>query len=373
MTLEVERDALLGALKQVADVVPGRTTIPVLANLMLVAEAGTLTVTSTDLDIEASVTIEAAGEIATTIDKNKLVAAVNSLKPGRLTITPVDGRAAAVTIKSGRAVRTLSTLPASDFPKRKPPEVATTFVLGGPVLARLLDACHVAQSTDETRYYLMGVYLHLVDGHLRAAAADGFRLVRAEVPMPPAAEGMPQVIVPTKAVTLLRKLIGKGEVTLSVSENAIQAVTGRVQVIAKVVDGTFPDYQRIIPDEAAGTNQLIGGRDTLLSAAMGVAAVVDAEGDRKLRSIRMDLTPGLETQKVSARDSAGSSADEEIEARAIGSTLALGMDHRLFTTTLGIFAEGAEMTMSFADPSAAVRAVSDKDPDLIAVIMPMRV
>lgn len=375
MTLEVERDALLAALRQVADVVPGRTTIPVLANLMLVAEAGTLTITATDLDIEASVTVEAAGSIATTIAKDKLVAAVTGLKPGRLAIAPVDGRAGAVTIKSGRAVRTLATLPATDFPKRKPLECATSFAMPAASLGRLLDACHVAQSTDETRYYLMGVYLHLVDGQLCAAAADGFRLIRARCAQPDAADGMPQVIVPSKAVAQMRKLLAKpsGEVAVAVNEHAIQLTIGRVQIVAKAVDGTFPDYQRIIPADDAGAIRMTGGRDMLLSAAAGVASVVDAEGDRKLRSIRIDLTPDAEAQTMSARDMGGSSAVEEIDASASGTAAALGMDHKLFTTTLAIFAEGASVSMALADPNAAARVESDKDPDLLAVIMPMRV
>ena len=374
MTLEVERDALLTALRQVADVVPGRTTIPVLANLMLVAEAGTLTITATDLDIEASVSVEAAGAISTTIAKDKLVAAVSGLKPGRLAIAPVDGRGGAVTIKSGRAVRTLSTLPATDFPKRKPLECATVFSMAAASLARLLEAAHVAQSTDETRYYLMGVYLHLVEGQLCAVATDGSRMVRAQTAQPDGCDGMPQVIVPTKAVALLRKLLAKttGDIAVEVNEHAVQLTIGRVQVIAKVVEGTFPDYRRVIPTTDSAQIRLTCDRDLLMSAAAGVASVVDAEGERKLRSLRIDVKPAPLLSQLSARDMGGSSAVEVIEATTEGDG-ALGMNHKLLTTTLAVFAEGSSVTMSLADPNAAARVESDKDPDLLAVIMPMRV
>ncbi|MBY9062320.1 DNA polymerase III subunit beta [Sphingomonas yunnanensis] len=371
MTIEIERDALLAALRQVADVVEARNTIPVLGNLLLVAGSGSLTVTGTDLDIEASATVPAAGEIETTIDARKLVAAVASLKPGRLTIGAAADRSAAVAIKSGRSTRTLGTLPGQDFPKRKPPEAACAFSMQSAVLARMLGACHVAQSTDETRYYLNGVYLHLVDGHLVATATDAIKLVSAKTAAPEGCDRMAQVIVPSKAVGLLRKLLAKapGTIDLLVSENAVQASTGNVRLTFKTVDGTFPDYRRVIPMDTPGAHRIMLWRDALIEAVNGVTSITDAEGERKSRRVLLQLTDGAETHMLSARDTTGSSGNDEIEATVEGGDTVLELDQRFLLSAAGVFAEGAELTLHFIGESPVpVRLTSDKDPDLVAVI-----
>lgn len=371
MTIEVERDALLTALRQVADVVEARTTIPVLSNILLVAKDGELTVTGTDLDIEASSTIPAAGEIETTVDARKLVAGVGSLKPGRVSIASAADRTGAVTIKGGRSVRTLGSLSAKDFPKHRGPEAAQSFTMAAATLGRMLGACHVAQSTDETRYYLCGVYLHLVDGQMCAAATDGVRLVRAQAAAPDDAEGMAQVILPSKAVSVLRKMLGKasGEIALRVAQNAVQVTAGGMRLIFKTVDGTFPDYVRVIPVDADGAHRMIVARDALLDAVNGVTAVMDAEGERKSRRVRFDLTPEPLLQKLSARDAAGSAATDEVEATIEGGAVSIELDQRYLLSAIGTFAEGSELTMHFVGGSPTpVRLTADKDPDLVAVI-----
>ncbi|KQN93865.1 hypothetical protein ASE95_02880 [Sphingomonas sp. Leaf231] len=371
MTIEVERDALLSALRQVADVVEARTTIPVLSNILLIARDGELTVTGTDLDIEASASLPAAGDLETTVDARKLVAGIASLKPGRVVIAPTTDRSGAVTIKGGRSVRTLGSLSAIDFPKRKEPEAAQSFTMAAATLARMLTACHVAQSTDETRYYLCGVYLHLLDGKMSAAATDGVRLVRAQASAPDGTEGMPQVILPSKAVALLRKMLGKasGEIALSVAQNAVQVSAGGMRLIFKTVDGTFPDYARVIPAEADGAHRMVVARDALLDAVNGVTAVMDAEGERKSRRVRFDLTPDAEVQTLSARDTAGSAAVDEVEAAVDGGAISIELDQRYLISALGTFADGGELTMHFVgDSPTPVRLTSDKDPDLVAVI-----
>lgn len=373
MTIELERDALVTVLRQVIDVVEARTTIPILSNVLLAASAAQLTVTGTDLDIEVSASCPCAGEMSTTVDARKLLAAVTSLSGGRVTIAPAAGRTRAVTIKAGRGVRTLSALPVDDFPLRGAPTAATTYPLKAAALLRILDTCGIAQCTDEVRYYLVGVYLHRVGQHLVGAATDGHRLVRTEVPAPPESEGSPQVIVPTKGVTILRKLLAKAssaEVSVSVSERAIEITAGTVRVCSKTVDGSFPDYSRVIPDSDGEAMTISTSRDVLMSAVGGVAAVIDADADKKTRAVKMDFRPGA-LASVNASDQNGSAASEEFEADVAPAPVIVGMNARYVTSTLAVFSEGAALMMRVTDPKAAVRFWSDKDPDLTVIIMPM--
>lgn len=371
MTVEVERDALLAALRQVAGVVASRNTIPVLGNLLLIAEGGSLTVTGTDLDLTASARVDAAGSIKTTVDKEKLLAAVGSFKGGRLSIAPVDGRAA-VTIRQGRGVRTLPTLSANDFPQLREPENAVTFELAGGVLFRLLEATHVAQCTDETRYYLQGVFIHVVADKLRAAAADGFRMVRAEAEAPAGSDRMPGVIVPSKAVGHLRSLLAKVEtaVTLVVTETMAVFRIGETRLATKLIEGTFPDYDRTIP--AKGGTSIAMHRDQLIDAPAAVVSVVNAEGEKfKVRSIAIDLT-SPEGPEVTAKDQAGNAAAEPLDVVLNGDAIRFGVNQKFLAQVAGIFADAATVTLWIADPAAPMRLESDKDADLVAVIMPMR-
>lgn len=372
MSMEVERDALLGALRLVADIVESRNTIPVLGNLMLVAADGELTITGTDLDREASATMPAAGALETTIDARKLVAAIASLKAGKVQIEKAEDRAGAVTIKSGRSRRTLPTLPVTDFPRRKEMECATRFGMPAAGLLRLLELTHGAVSNEETRYYLNGVYVHLTEGQMRAVATDSHRLMRASIAAPDGSDGMPQVIIPTKAVTLLRKLLVKrdGDVAMSVSENAIEVTIGGVRLASKVVDGSYPDYGRVIPKEGAGAKRLVAARDALNDVGASVAAIVNGEGDSKYRVLRFDLVAG-EPIRLSARDQAGALATDEVAGDFTGEATSLGINQKYLAALASACADGATLTMEWADARAPVRFVSDKDPDLVGVIMPM--
>lgn len=371
MTVEVSRDALLGALRSVVDMVEKRTTIPVLSNLLFVAEGGRVSVTATDLDRHAIARCEAAGELCTTMPADKLLAAVSSLKPGvKLTIEPIAGRAA-VTIKGGGGKRTIPTLPAKDFPERELPQDATRFSVSAAQFVRMLDAVGIAQSAEETRYYLIGVYLHAADKLLRAAATDGQRLMRAEIPLPEGAEAMPAVIIPTKAVTALRKLLGKaeGDAVLSVTSDLIAVQFGEATILSRTVEGSYPDYSRVIPSD--GRHRLSTSRDALLAAANAVASTVEGEGKNRYRVVRLQLSD-TGSHEAWTRDDTGADATEPFEGELTGGHVLLGLNHKFLSSALGVFAEGATLAVDFDSPSAAVRVTSDKDPDLVGVIMPMR-
>lgn len=373
MTLELSRDAFAGALRAVVDVVEARTTIPILANVLLQTSGGELTITGTDLDRHASMSIPAAGEIDITIDARKLLVAVTSLKGEHVTIAPADGRTG-VTLKSGRGVRTLATLSSKDFPQRSTLEGATRYTLPAASFARLLSACSVAICTDDTRYYLCGVYLHRVGEQLIAAATDGHRLVTAAMDAPDASEGVPQVIIPTKTVGLLRKLLVKGaEVSIAATENALDIRCGSFRLVSKTVDGSFPDYKRVIPADGSAKTTVTVARDAIVDAVGGVAAVVEAQGEQKTRTVRLDFVAEAGLHSVSASDVVGTSAHDEFEGALTGLPAVVGMNSKYFTATIGILSEGATLTVACTDATSPVRFSSDKDPDLTVVIMPMRI
>lgn len=370
--MEIDRDALLGALREVATVVPGRTTIPVLANVLMECADGRLSITATDLDLQATTTVEAAGDLSVTLPADKVQAAVQSLRPGRIALEPVANRPSSIRFKQGRNQRTLAGLPSKDFPTRGKLEGATAFEMPASSLARLLETTQVAQCADEVRYYLMGVLLHVFDGQMYAAATDGHRLVRCKVDTPDGADGMPDSIIGTKVVALLRKLLSKFEGTahVAITARAATFTLGRTVINAALVDGTYPDYRRVIPEP--GTTTLTIKRNELAVAANGVIAVVSGEGKDRVRCIRIDVTSGGECE-LSSRDDAGADASEMLVGTVTGRPQTFGVNGKYFASAIGIFADAAEVAISLSEATSPVRITAETDPDLVAVVMPMRV
>lgn len=372
MTVEMDRDALVTALRQVSDVVEARNTIPILSNLLLEAGDGRVTLTGTDLDVQVRTHFDATGVLATTVAAAKMLAAAQSFKPGQIRVEAND-QGTAVTMRQARSVRTIPTLPATDFPLVKSVDDSVCFDIAGKVLVRLLDATHVAMSTEEIRFYLNGVYLHVAGDHLRAAATDGHRLVRADAALPAGAAGMRGIIVGRKTVTLLRKLLAKADsnVRVEISKDRIAATIGTVRVDAKLIDGTFPDYSRVIPTCDAG--HLTIGRAVLVDGVGAVAAIVNAEGEKiKVRSIRLDLGGG-EEQSLFAQDATGTNATESIAGQWSGEAMTIGANSRYLADIANIFGEAAVLDLAITTAGSPIKFTSEADPDLVAVCMPMRV
>lgn len=371
MSVAVERDALLAALLQVADVVEARSTIPVLSNLLIEAADGRMTITGTDLHMQVSAVVAATGELVTTVAKDKLLAAVQSFRAGDLTIAQIEGRSA-VTVKQGRGQRTLPTLAADNFPARKAVEGGTVFDMPAPTLRRMLDIGGIAQSSEEVRYYLCGIYFHVLDGRLHAVSSDGHRLIRATIDPPHSAEQLPGLILGTKAVKQIRKLVAKaeGSVSIRATDERIVAAIGGVTVNAALVEGTYPDYTRIIPPVA--DNAITIQRDALLGPIDAVAAVINPEGDKiKVRGLTFTLSEG-EEGLVSAKDQSGADASEPLALTYAGVPIIFGANKQYLASLAGAMADGATLTITIADPKSALLITSDKDPDVTAMMMPMR-
>ena len=268
MKATIERAVLLKSLGHVQSVVERRNTIPILSNVLIEArEDGSIRLMATDLDLQVdeSVPANVTQPGATTVSAHTLFDIVRKLPEGsQVELTAAEGK---MQVVAGRSRFNLSTLPRDDFPVIAEGELPTRFELPAATLRQIIEKTRFAISTEETRYYLMGIFLHVVDDQLRAAATDGHRLARVTVPRPDGAEGMPDVIVPRKAVAELYRLLEEleGTVEVSLSPTKIRFGLGSAVLTSKLIDGTFPDYNRVIPTAndkllEARPEELLGGR-----------------------------------------------------------------------------------------------------------------
>ena len=263
MRLEIERGELLKALSHVTSVVERRTTIPILSNVMLKASGETLTFKATDLEREVSESV--AAKVTTpgtlTVPAHVLHDIVRKLPEGAQIEMKREGDKERLTITSGNSRFSLQTLSAEDFPDLTVGEIGHEFTMEAGDLKRLIDKTRFAISTEETRYYLNGIYLHPAESGktktLRAVATDGHRLAQVELPRPKGADGMPGVIVPRKTVHELTRLIEvpSGQVKVGVSQTKVRFEIGPVVLTSKLIDGTFPDYGRVIPAQQRQGNE----------------------------------------------------------------------------------------------------------------------
>ncbi len=372
MKLTIERAALLKSLTHVQSVVERRNTIPILSNVKLEGSGGgslSLNATDMDLDIVETVPAEVSRAGAATAPAHTLYDIVRKLPDG----SQVEMEAAEdgqLTLRSGRSKFSLATLPVEDFPVVSGGDFANTFTLEATTLRALIDSTRFAISTEETRYYLNGIYLHAVqsDGHamLRAVATDGHRLARMEVPLPDGAEGMPGVIVPRKTVTELRKLIDETavEVTVSLSEKKILFAFDDAVLTSKLIDGTFPDYERVIPTDNDKVMEIDG---RLLAQAADRVSAISTE---KSRAVKLTLDPGLLT--LSASSPENGSAVEELEAHYDGGQMEIGFNSRYMLDILGQI-EGDTVRFTMADGASPTVIQEAGDAAAIYVLMPMRV
>jgi len=312
MKISIERGTLLKAVGQAQSVVERRNTIPILANVLIEADGNQVSFRATDLDIEvvdrAPAMVERSG--ATTVSAVMLHEIVRKLPDGALVTLTEDGAAGRLTVTAGKSTFNLATLPKEDFPVMASSEYATNFAAPAPVLRRLFDKAKFAISTEETRYYLNGVYMHVAAGEdgpvLRCVATDGHRLARIDAPLPEGAQGMPGVIVPRKTVNELRKLLDDDEaqIAVSVSETKVRFATPALTMTSKVIDGTFPDYTRVIP---MNNTRRLEVDATDFAKAVDRVATVSSE---RSRAVKLSLDEDRLVLSVNAPDSGA--AEEEL-------------------------------------------------------------
>lgn len=372
MKLTIERSTLLSSLNHVQSVVERRNTIPILSNILLIAENGTLGLTATDLDL--AINEQVAAEIITsgsiTVPAHLLYDIVRKLPDGSQVELDYNSDEGRISIRAGRSQFALSSLPKDDFPIMETGELPHRFTLSAAELKRLIDKTRFAISTEETRYYLNGVYLHAAENEgipvLRAVATDGHRLARVETPIPTDAENIPGVIIPRKAVNELRKLIDdtNGEVSISLSDNKICFSFAGSVLTSKLIDGTFPDYERVIP---AGNSKVLELDGKLFAQAVDRVSTVSTE---KSRAIKLTLTENSVT--LSATGSESGSATEELTASYSSGDLEIGFNSKYLLDITGQI-EGENAHFVLADAQSPTIVKDSTDDGALYVLMPMRV
>ncbi len=372
MKVTLERAALLKALGHVHRVVERRNTIPILSNVLVQASGSSLFLRATDLDLEVTETLAAdvAQSGATTLPAHTLYEIVRKLPDGAQVSLELTGDAGQLLLRSGRSRFMLQCLPEADFPDLTAGDLSHKFTLSSADLKKLIEKTQFAISTEETRYYLNGIFMHTLDveGHtmLRSVATDGHRLARVEIPAPTGSAGMPGVIIPRKAVSEVQKLLddGAGEVVIEMSTTKARFTFGDVVLTSKLIDGTFPDYARVIP--AGNDKRLVVERDSFARAVDRVSTISSERG----RAVKLALGEGKLTLTVTNPDSG--SATEELEVDYDAAPMEIGFNAKYL---LDITAQLDSDTALFklADAGSPTLVQNRDGSSALYVLMPMRV
>jgi len=373
MKFIIERADLLRALNHVHSVVERRNTIPILANVLLRADEDSLSLTTTDMDLEIieSVAANVSEKGNTTVPANTLYDIVRKLSgdsPIEIVSTSDNN---SLEVKSGRSKFRLGCLPEEDFPKMgTESDFAYNFSLPADNLRTLIDRTRFAISNEETRYYLNGIYLHATESEevsvLRAVATDGHRLARFEMPLPEGAKDMMGVIIPRKAVNEIRKLIDEAgdSIEISLSENKMRFSFDHLTMITKLIDGTFPDYDRVIPKN---NDKILEVDPSLFSSAVDRVSTISSEKSRAIK-----LTLGGKTMVLSANSPDNGSASEELEVSFSDNSMEIGFNSTyLMDVAKQINGDGCRMYLSDSASPTIIQDISDSSS--LYVLMPMRV
>ncbi|QCE32101.1 DNA polymerase III subunit beta [Acetobacteraceae bacterium] len=369
MKFSVQCDPLQKALSHVQGVAEKRNTIPILANVLLDYRENKLSLAATDMEIEMqeSVSASGSGEGKVTVPATTLFEIIRKLPADTVEFiqTQEDGP---LKIVAGNYEATLNSLSAEDFPTIHSENFPHYFEISGKDLRLLLDRTRFAMSTEETRYYLNGIYLHPIEGKLRAVATDGHRLALTDIPMPNGAAGMPGVIIPRKTVNELRKILGNSDeiVKVGVSESRIEFVIDNAILGSKLIDGSFPPYERVIPK---GNTRFLSVDKVKLTTAVGLVSALSQERSRPVKFVLSEDGVILSALSPDRGDSREELKGEGVSYR--GEEMEIGFQARYLTDV----AEQIEGSLEFSLADNASPALI-RDPDIensLFVLMPLRV
>ncbi len=370
MRVVVERSLFLKALNHVQSVVERRNTIPILSNVLVHASGQTIKLTATDLDVEIIETIAAdvKREGATTVSAHMLYDIVRKLPDGAQLELDQSGEQGRVQVIAGKSRFALQALPSADFPDLARGDFGNTFEVPAASLRQLIEKVRFAISTEETRYYLNGIYLHdVADGpSLRAVATDGHRLAQSQIARPAGAENMPGVIVPRKTVQEVSKLLDgvDSNVTLSLSSTKVQFAFDNLILTSKLIDGTFPDYDRVIP---RNNDKHLEVDRKIFADAVDRVSTISLE---KSRAVKLAVGNNLITLAVNNPDSG--SAEEEIAAAYDADAMEIGFNSRYLLDVAGQV-KGDAIKFELQDSGSPTVVRDPSDQHSLYVLMPMRV
>jgi DNA polymerase-3 subunit beta len=364
MKFSADREAILSPLQAVIGVVERRQTMPILANVLVAGRDDHLSFTATDLEVElvarAPVTLQQAGEI--TLPGRKLLEIIRALPEKAAVTVSIEGERAIV--KSGKSRFTLTTLPAGDFPTIEDIRAQQSLKVDQTVLRRLLDKTHFSMAQQDVRYYLNGMLLELAGNMLRTVATDGHRLAYCETTLESPANTAQQVIVPRKGVLELQRLLGgEGVVELAIGTNHVRAHIGDIRFTSKLIDGRFPEYGRVIPNDPP--KQVKADRE-ILRAALQRAAILSNE---KYRGIRLALKPNV--LLLQSHNPEQEEAEEELEVAYDGDEVEIGFNVNYLLDALAAV-DGGEVALGLTDANNSCLLTAPGVLTTKYVVMPMR-
>jgi len=364
MKLSAARDVLLKPLQAIIGVVERRQTMPILSNILIVARDGELLVTATDLEVElvarAEVDVEAGGEI--TVSGRKLLDICKALPDGSEISMSLGGEK--LDVRSGRSRFSLATLPAAEFPTVEDIRSEQTITVDQAVLSRLIEKTHFSIAQQDVRYYLNGMLLETGGEYLRAVATDGHRLALCQAAVDMGELSEQQVIVPRKGVLELQRLLGgEGNVDIQLGSNHVRIQLDGIRFTSKLIDGRFPEYERVIPRESS--NELKADKDVLRSALQRTAIL----SNEKYRGIRLIIRDsGVVLQ---AHNPEQEKAEEEVEVEYSGDDIEIGFNVNYLLDAMGAV-DGDDVTLSVVDSNSSCLIREPGNDDSKFVVMPMR-
>ena len=375
MEFKINSSDLLKALSHIHGIVEVRHTLPILSNIILKAKDNELTLSSTNLDIYCADKIKAnvsiAGEIS--VSAVTFFEIVKRLPSGSEVVMTMEEGENEIMLKCGRSKFNLSTLKTDDFPIISDNDLSTNFVLSADELIRIIDKTKFAVSNEETRYYLNGIFLHKADRNsiqfLRAVATDGHRLAQYDIPLPQGAEDITGIIIPKKTIFELRKVLddANGDVSVSLNENKIKFTFNDLKIISKVIDGTFPDYTKVIPQN---NNKNFKTNNNELKNAIDRVSAVAANEESKSKAIKLSLEDNK--LNLSVESQSKGSANEIIDISYDGDKVDIGFNSK-YIIDICNEVDGEEVDISLLDSVSPAIILDKTDENLFFVLMPMRI
>jgi DNA polymerase-3 subunit beta len=366
MEASFDHDAAIGVCRTVGSVIPSKATIPVISNLLIRIADGRMAVMGTDLDIYCEVGCAGDGTLATTVSSAAFSAALDGLRPGRV-VAKLDGNRLILT--QGRARRSLPTIRVEDFPVMLVPEEEASLTIDAGAFTRMLASVAHAQETNQSRYTLCGVFLGLRSGRLVTVATNGHVMSRCALDAAKAPE-IPDSIMSTKTVTQLRKLLPSASepIRIAFGDRKMMVTIGESRLVAKLIEGTYPDVERIIPEPRGNLLKMISGEMIRAIDAVASSAAVDG----KSRGVRFELGAG-EALQLSARDiGIGTEAMEPLDGEYAGEAQHVGMNSLYGKQMAQVFKESSVLSLDFGDHEGKILVTSEAEPDISGIIMPMR-
>jgi DNA polymerase-3 subunit beta len=371
MKFTIERAHLLKALSHVTSVVERRNTIPILSNVLLSATGDGISFAATDLDIEIVETVQAdvQRQGVATLPAHTFYEIARKLPEGADVTIEMKAEDSQVILNAGRARFSLPTLPEDEFPALSADGLTHRFSMEAAELARLIDKTRFAVSNEETRYYLNGVHMHATEGDkpvIRAVATDGHQLALCESPAPEGAQGMPAIIVPRKTIGEIRKLIDDvaDDIEVQVSDAKIRFAVGSAILTSKLIDGSFPDYQRVIPKDNENKLEL---ENRSFAASVDRVSTVSTE---KSRSVKMILEADALTLRVSNPEAG--QGTEEISVSYDGEPMEIGFNAKYLLNVLSQI-DGQDVIFCLSNANSPILIEDSGDGHALYVLMPLRV